>query len=113
MSLAWRSRIARAMAQLVLHLSWLLYIALPIWMFARDWPFRAGLAMTVATLLPWAVWYATVPRPWGPGAGIVLMISLVQLLLAVPPLVVGGIAAMFRCGRRLRSRFPPKADVAM
>jgi hypothetical protein len=95
----------RPMSGLILPLSWLIYIVLPAWMLIRGWPIRAALVMFVAALLPWAVWLVTMPKPWGAGAGFFVMITAVQLLLAVVPLVFGVVGA----SRRLLRRRSPAA----
>lgn len=88
------------MSGILLPLSWLIYIVPPVWMLIRGWPIRASLVMFIAALLPWAVWLVTVPKPWGPGAGFFILITALQLLLAVVPLVFGVAGASRRLLRR-------------
>ena len=90
------------MSGLVLPVSLLLYVILPMAFLVRGWPLRASLAMIATALLPWAVWFLTVPRPWGPGAGMVVMVTAGQLLLAAVPLAIGMVVAMRRGLRRRR-----------
>ena len=85
---------------LFVPISMLLYVILPAWMLSRGWPIRAGIAMMVAALLPWAVLFATEPPPWGPGAGIALMITAAMLLLALVPIAIGIGSAMLRLLRK-------------
>jgi hypothetical protein len=91
------------MTGLALPISWLLYIVLPTWMLLRGWPLRACLTMIITALLPWAVFILMVPHPWGPGAGIVLFVTALQLLLALVPLTISVVSATSRLIRRRRT----------
>ena len=91
------------MSGLIVPMSLLLYVVLPIWMLSRGWPARAGLAMVVAALLPWMVWYLAVPEPWGPGAGLAALLTALMLLVALVPLLIGVILSVLRFARLRRS----------
>jgi hypothetical protein len=73
----------------ILPLSIALYVSIPLWMLVRGWPFRAGLLMVFAALLPWIVWLTTIRGRLGPGAGIVMMLTGLMLLLALVPMCIG------------------------
>lgn len=88
--------ITLGMVDLVLPLSLLLYVVVPTLLLMRGLPIRAGLAMIAVALLPWVIWTIAVPKPWGPGAGIALLLTAVQLLLALLPLLIGLTALIVR-----------------
>ena len=94
----------RVMGALILPASWVLYIILPAWMLSRGWLIRAGIAMIFAALLPWAVWFLQMPERWGPGAGMVLMLTAGMLLTALVPIGLGIVRAIRRSARASQKR---------
>lgn len=87
------------MIGLILPASIMLYIGLAVWLLPDGRLLRAGLAMSLAALLPWPVWLVLVPGRLGPGAGIVMMLTAAMLLLALVPMAIG----IARAGNRFLS----------
>ena len=74
------------MGDLILPFSMMVYVVAPLVMLHQGWLKRAALTMIGASLLPWAVWIAD-SEPFGPGAGFALLITLIQLALALLPML--------------------------
>ena len=74
----------------VMVITLVLYIVVAIWLLARQWPLRAGLAMVVVALLP-LVWQAIFTDSGALGFGLLAALLLVPafLLIAAGLLVAG------------------------
>lgn len=93
-----------AQSTLVMLITLMLYLAVPIFLLTKGWPFRAGLAMLFVTLLPllWQAWFTDSDAP---GFGVLLFVMLpIPLALTA----IGVLAALYRAiaelTRRLRQR---------
>lgn len=96
------------MAAAILPISLALFVTVPIWMLTRGWLIRAGVLMGFAAILPWCVWLTTIDGELGPGAGIVMMLSALMLILAAVPVIAG---VVFKVSRLLSMRRGQAAKV--
>ena len=73
-----------------------LYILLPIWPLSRGRLIQGGMAMVAAALLPWTVWLSQLDEPFGPGAGLAALLTVVLLLVPAVLIAVGLARIAFR-----------------
>ena len=85
-----------AQSDLVMLISFVLYLTLPVALLIRGWLIRAGLAMVFAALLP-VLWQGFFTDSDAPGFALLLILTAPLPIIII---AIGLIARLYRVGKR-------------